>query len=984
MAELLQHFFIFSDQSASLIQGSYSRGLVLLSLIVSMFSATMAMHTAKLARNAERDSHRHLALGIGAISLGGGIWTMHFIGMMAFELCSSVSYDSTLTLLSSLPGLAAAWLALWILARREPGTAQLIIAGTLVGAGIGAMHYSGMEAMRFSGVLRYEPYTFGLSIVVAVALSILALWLRYGLVRYTSLNASVRLVVSGCVLGLAIAGMHYVAMSSARFVGETGAVDNEVTLNTAFVSFALSMFTVTVTVMVAALASLLTTRQLYRKLEDGEMRLRAILDTAVDGIITIDCRGLVLSFSPSAERLFGWTADEVIGRNIKMLMPEPDKSRHDSYLHNYLRTGAPKIIGSGREVMGLRKDGSLMPMRLAVGRVDLPDALLFVGFVSDITERHNLETSLRETAQRAERAAAAKSTFLANMSHEIRTPMNSIIGFTELLLKDGGLSDTQRNHLSIVRQSSRSLLGLLNDILDTTRLEKGGLPLESIDFSLRDLVFQVDNSLRLTAQNKGLEFTVDYPQGMPEYFRGDPLRIQQVLTNILGNAIKFTERGSVKLALAYELGRVHAIVKDTGIGMSPEQVSKVFSPFTQADASISRRFGGTGLGTTISMQLVELMQGSIDVESRQGEGSIFYIQLPLPLGKKPESAKTDMSHALLPSLNILVADDVPQNLKLAMLLLEEGGHKVTTASNGAKAVERFKDGYFDLVLMDVHMPEVDGLEAARRIRAFESETPSRSPVPIIALTASVMAEDQRAARGAGMNGFAVKPLDPPQLMAEILRVMHGDQGGDATEQAAPRPSESVLIDWKTGVALWGSESRLAEAIGNFLGDARERYPLPDEGQADVDWADVQYKLHSIRGAAGNLAMPMVHDLAARLENLVRGGKGEEARARFPELHELLVATSRELLGHPVSAPSATRTEPAISPAQFQAALQDLLDCFERGELPDELVRTVCNTLEKDDPVYAKALKTAIDSFEFSQAQAILQQVLASNAARTDA
>ncbi len=971
-----QHLFLDSENGATLIQGSYSWGLVLLSLFVAMFSATMAMHTAKFARNAERSMHRHLAVGIGAISLGGGVWTMHFIGMMAFELCSQVSYASSLTLLSSIPGLAASWFALWLLSRRDPGAWRLILAGTLVGAGIGAMHYSGMAAMRFAGALRYEPYAFACSIVVAMALATFALWLRYGLRRYTRLGPATRLVISGCVMGLAIAGMHYIGMSAARFVGNASTANNVVTLNTAFVSLALSTFTITVTVLVSALTGLMNARELYRKMEEGQLRLRSILDTAVDGIITIDSRGLIQSFSQSAEHMFGWLADEVIGRNIKMLMPEPDKSRHDGYLDNYLWSGAPKVIGTGREVMGMCKDGSLIPMRLAVGRVDLPNELLFVGFVTDITERHDLEVSLRETAERAERAVAAKSIFLANMSHEIRTPMNSIIGFTELLLKDP-LTDTQRSHLGVIRQSSRSLLGLLNDILDTTRLEKDGMALESIDFSLKGLAYQIENSLRLSAQAKSLAFIVDYPDDMPEYFQGDPLRVQQVLTNLLGNAIKFTEQGSVRLALSYRAGKVRADISDTGIGMSKEQVESIFTLFTQADASISRRFGGTGLGTTIARQLVELMGGAIGVESKLGQGSVFHVQLPLPVGRKPNPVKIDMTHATLPSLSILVADDVPQNLELVRLLLEDGGHKVATASNGEAAVKRFAEGYFDLVLMDVHMPGVDGLQATRRIREIERGSPSCSPVPIIALTASVMAQDQREARHAGMDGFAVKPLDPAQLMAEILHVMHADRTTPAAAAAdAAKPGAPVLINWTAGILLWGSESRLVNAIGNFLGDVHERHPLPDRNQAGVDWNAVRFSLHSIRGAAGNLAMPAVHELAARLETLVRDGKGEAARVGFPELYDLLAAASRELLNRPLAARTAPKAAPTLSPAEFQAAMLDLLEHFERNECPDDLVQTVCDTLAGQDAVYAKALRTAIDNFEFSPAQAILQQAMA--------
>lgn len=885
-------FFISPATDIPYLSGSYNPALVLLSIFVSIFSATMSLQTAKFARGTERTLHRHLAIGIGAISLGGGIWTMHFIGMMAFELCTPVSYSSRLTLLSSLPALAASWMALWMLSRANIRPLQLILAGTLVGLGIGAMHYSGMAAMRMDAELRYEPYTFALSIALAVSLAIFSLWLRFGLRRHTSFGPQVRLLISGTVLGLAVAGMHYTGMAAARFIGDQGMPSAGVYLNTAFVSLALSTFTITVTVLVAALNSLMHAREIYRKMEEGKLRLRSILDTAVDGIITIDSRGLIQSFSPSAEHMFGWRADEVIGRNIKMLMPEPDKSRHDDYLGNYLASGVPKIIGSGREVMGLRKDGSLLPMRLAVGRVDLPNELLFVGFVTDITERHALEVSLRETAERAERAAAAKSIFLANMSHEIRTPMNSIIGFTELLLKSE-LTENQRGHLNTVRQSARSLLGLLNDILDTTRLEKGGMALESISFSLKGLVRQIESSLRLSAHAKKLAFLVHYPEDMPEYFTGDPLRVQQVLTNLLGNAIKFTERGSVNLTLSYEDGAVHAYIRDTGIGMSPSQLESIFAPFTQADASISRRFGGTGLGTTIARQLVDLMGGSISVESRLGQGSVFHVQLPLHVGRKPAPVKIETHLHMQPSLNILVADDVPQNLELAQLMLEDLGHRVTPARDGEDALARYTEGFFDLVLMDVHMPGIDGLQATRSIREYERSV-QRSPVPIIALTASVMAEDQRAAREAGMDGFAVKPLDAAQLTAEIARVMRADRPSGPVAQGA-RSGEGPRINWNTGTARWGGEARLMDALRGFFDELDVRHPLPRADEEVIDWDAVRFSLHGIRGAAGNLAMTEVADLAAYLEGCLRAGERSVVRPRLTELRGLLAEAERELV-----------------------------------------------------------------------------------------
>lgn len=446
-------------------------------------------------------------------------------------------------------------------------------------------------------------------------------------------------------------------MAAARFIGDASQPDSMIMLNSTFASLALSTFTVTVTVLVTAANGLLRYRQLFLKMEESESRIRAIVDTAVDGIITIDSKGTIQDFNTSAERLFGWKAGEVLGRNINILMPEPDRSRHDGYLANYLRTGDPKIIGVGRDVTGLRKDGSLMPMRLAVGKVLQPGEPLFVGFVSDMSDYKAMAMSLRETAERAEQAAQAKTAFLANMSHEIRTPLNAIIGFTELLLR-GQLNPQQNKHLSIVRNSARSLLSLLNDILDTTKLERGSVELEKIDFSLKDLCSQVVASLRLAAEAKHLELLLNYAPELQDHYRGDPLRIQQVLNNLIGNAVKFTESGSVRVDVESGRNSVVMRVSDTGIGMTPEQLRHVFAPFAQADVSISRRFGGTGLGVTISRQLVELMGGELDVRSTPGQGSVFQVTVPLEPGAAPAEMPNDGKMPHLPPLRVLVADDV--------------------------------------------------------------------------------------------------------------------------------------------------------------------------------------------------------------------------------------------------------------------------------------------------------------------------------------
>ncbi len=978
--EVLNNFFIDASVDMPYVHGSHNSGLVLLSILVSIFSATMSLQTARIARKAENTLHRHIAIGTGAIALGGGIWTMHFIGMLSFELNTHVHYATAPTLLSLLPACVASWFALQILTRHEVTLPHLVMSGILVGLGIGTMHYTGMAAMQTSLQMRYDPLTFALSILLAIGLSVFALWVNYGL-RHTALSPIRRLLISGTFMGSAIAGMHYTGMAAVRFIGTPDNATSGVLINTTFASVALSTFTITVTVLVFALNGLMHSRKLYQKMEENNLnieesksRMRAILDTAVDGIITIDSHGLIQSFNHSAERLFGWTADEVFGRNIKMLMPEPDQSRHDGYLHNYQTSGTPKIIGIGREVMGLRKDGSLMPMRLAVGRVDLPDELLFVGFVTDITERHALEASLRETAERAERAAMAKSTFLANMSHEIRTPMNSIIGFTELLLQ-GDLTSIQRNHLSTVRQSSRSLLGLINDILDTTKMEHGSLTLEAIDFSLKGLALQIESSMRLGAHAKHLTLSTHYPSYMNEHFRGDPLRILQILTNLVGNAIKFTERGRVDVSFTHQNGEVHVKVEDTGIGMTPQQVESIFAPFTQADASISRRFGGTGLGTTIARQLVEQMNGSIEVESTLGSGSTFHVLLPLPIGQKPAAFKPAANHQALPPLKVLIADDVAQNLELLTLTLETGGHTIVTAHDGDEAVEKFMSEHFDVVLMDVHMPYTDGLQATRLIRQYE-RTHARPHTPIIALTASVMAEDRQTARLAGMDGFAVKPLDAPRLFDEIAQVLKLERLPSSSREKDQAAPSSKLIDWSTGTSLWGSKTRLAKALDQFLSATAVNHPLPEETAPSVDWEATLLSLHSINGAAGNLALPAVTELAGTLEDMVRTGWREEARPQITELRILLELAARELRASEALVVDDELPLPPMLEPELLAHMQTLLTCFEHSELNDAVLEKVCRGLESlGERAHVQALRSAVDTFELDQAHTLLQQLV---------
>ncbi|WP_336579639.1 MHYT domain-containing protein [Alcaligenes sp. CHO6] len=971
---ILDQFFISADPMAPLLVGSYNSGLVILSLLVAIFSSGMALHTAHIARMADLRLHRQIAICTGAIALGGGIWTMHFIGMLAFELCTSVHYDPAITMLSVLPSVGASWVALQILSQARVQRSHLIIGGVLVGLGIGTMHYSGMAAMRMAPLLRYEPVTFFLSIGVAVILATLALWIRFRLHR-TRLTLLQRVVISGIVLGLAISGMHYTGMAAARFIGQTTPPDDLIIFNSTFASMVLSTFTITVTVLVAAANGLLRYRQLFLKMEESESHNRAIVDTAIDGIITISSNGTILDFNHSAERLFGWKAGEVLGRNVNMLMPEPDRSRHDSYLSNYLRSNDPKVIGVGRDVTGLRKDGSLMPMRLAVGRVRQPGDPIFVGFVTDMSRYNALTESLRQSAEKAEQAAQAKSSFLANMSHEIRTPLNAIIGFSDLMLNDA-LTAQQSKHLNIINQSARSLLALLNDILDTTKLERGSVELEQVDFSLIDLCQQVVASLRLAADAKNLEFLLSCAPELHPFYKGDPMRIQQVLNNLIGNAIKFTQSGAVRVEVNPEPGRntVSIRVTDTGIGMSPEQLRHVFTPFTQADVSISRRFGGTGLGVSIARQLVDLMGGTLEVQSTLGVGSVFEVRIPLEPGNEPRPSPENQAVPHLPPLRILVADDINLNQELLTLTLEQHGHSVTATDSGHKVLELLDKEDFDVVLLDVHMPELDGLETARRWREQERRE-ARLPLPLIALTASVMESDRHAAQEAGINGFATKPLDLPALMQEIARVM-----GLATTSSpddSVEPQKSGLIDWDLGLSLWGSPVRLRRALLSFLSDLHTRYPLDEIKQASPNWEVVLGSLHGIRGTAGNLGLPQVSLLSAELEEKIRRGQTRQMRGRIEQLQDMFNRIAQELSHHGPPAPYTDSQAGVVhSPDVVLNYLHILHSSVQLNELDEPALQAICQYLESTGQSETlNNLNKTIDLFDFVQASSILTALI---------
>jgi PAS domain S-box-containing protein len=517
-------------------------------------------------------------------------------------------------------------------------------------------------------------------------------------------------------------------------------------------------------------------------LREREARLHSMITSAVDGIITIGETGIVETFNPASEKLFGYSANEVVGQNIKMLMPEPYHSEHDQYLKNYRETGTRHIIGAGREVRARRKDGRIFPIDLAITEVKLHNGRIFSGFVRDISARKQAEAELVRAREQAEAASRAKSTFLATMSHEIRTPMNAVLGLTDAVLETR-LDDEQRGSLVAIQQAGENLLTILNDILDFSKLEAGKLSLDAIAFAPDALTHDVIGGLRQKAEDKGTLVSAAIDPKLPAAVSGDAGRVRQVLLNLVSNAVKFTEAGEVVVSVrCAQRDAVNAVIEwsisDTGIGMDPDTLKGLFEEFKQADSSINRRFGGSGLGLAISKRLVQIMGGVITATSTLGEGSVFRCSLPFALANRVADVESNDQlvfetfaaklASLGRALRLLVVDDLASNQLVVSKMLKSFDVEITTASNGTEAVALVARSTFDVILMDMSMPDMNGMEATRAIRAQGGWL---AKVPIIAFTANAFPEDAQACRDAGMDEFVPKPMRKGRLVETLMRVM---------------------------------------------------------------------------------------------------------------------------------------------------------------------------------------------------------------------
>ena len=648
-------------------------------------------------------------------------------------------------------------------------------------------------------------------------------------------------------------------------------------------------------------------------------RVRSALDTLAEGLLVIDKRQTVVLANQAFASLLGATTEELVGRETGTLGwldgdEQPIKPAEFPWTAA-LREGA---LQRDRKLRLRDAAGKLHTFKAncspVIGGDGKPGGVLIS--LDDVTQLEENEIELRNAKEEAETANKSKSEFLANMSHEIRTPMNAILGFTELLKRGHGRTNERevRRHLDTIHSSGKHLLELINDILDLSKVEAGRMEVERIDCEPHRIIREVVKVLGVRAREKGIGLEFSAESAVPAVIQSDPARLRQIVTNLVGNAIKFTEKGAVRVVIrasgSMAVPQYEIDVIDSGIGIPADKLDGIFEAFVQADSSVTRRFGGTGLGLAISRRFARALGGDIVVRSEPGVGSTFAVTLDAgPLAgvhmlEPSEACQLDVDVAEegyarweFPSARILVVDDGAENRELVRLVLEENGLSIDEAENGQVAVDKAAATRYDVILMDMSMPVMDGYTATRTLRQRGLK------IPILALTAHAMKGFEKEIVEAGCTGYVTKPIDIDVLLGVLAEKLGGRrmQGEPAPSRPAPaRPAVAQptpvqvasRVEAATGpagapvVSSYANQQRMWPIMAKFAARLEEQLEAMDQAYSALDFPNLAALAHWLKGAGGTVGYHAFTEPARTLEMCAKAGDGPGADAALRELHHL--------------------------------------------------------------------------------------------------
>jgi two-component system, sensor histidine kinase and response regulator len=749
------------------LNGSYDYRLVALSVLIAVLASYAALDLAARVTAAQGRVKFAWLLG-GAAAMGTGIWSMHYIGMLAFSLPTQVLYDWPTVLVSLLAAVFTSAIALFVVSRQRMGVSAAAVGSVIMGVGIATMHYTGMAAMRLPAMCHYSSAVVTLSVVLAIVISLVALWLTFRL-RDAVKGAWLPKIASALLMGAAIPIMHYTGMAAAgfTFTGETPDLSHAVSVS----SLGVTGITL-VTFMVLGLAVLTSViDRRFSVLESSEEQLRLIINTAMDAVITMNAEGRITNWNSEAEKTFGWSSQEALGRRLyEVIIPVRYREDCERGLQRFLATGDGTMLRQRTEMTALHRDGHEFPAEVATSPVKFGGQWIFSSFMRDIAEHKRAQEELLNAKQAAEDANRAKSIFLANMSHELRTPLNAIIGYSEMLEEEtqelgnaASVKDLQR-----IQSAGKHLLELINDILDLSKIEAGKMGLHLETFDVAHMIEEIANTVQPSITKNTNTLQVNVARNVNE-MRADLTKVRQILLNLLSNSCKFTDHGTVSLTvdrrtidhrdwLRFEVG-------DTGIGITEKQKEMLFREFSQADTSIARKYGGTGLGLAITHRFTQIMGGTITVDSQPDKGSTFTILLPAEVTlENANSARSQLSAAILAATQpdmpgrgtILVIDDDPAVRDLTSRFLIKMGFRVVTAESGAEGLRLAKKVHPLLITLDVMMPEMDGWSVLKEIKA----DPAMADIPVIMVS---VVDNLQMGIGLGASNYLIKPVDRDRL-----------------------------------------------------------------------------------------------------------------------------------------------------------------------------------------------------------------------------